>query len=125
MCFCVFFFSSRRRHTRCREVSWARRCVQETGTSTGSTSCTTCKKGQFFDGLSECIDCPAGHYCPDPTSAIVKPCPAGFYAKEAQSSCSICPEGNYCGKKKKKKKKNTPKLLKKSKNAKKHHSKTL
>eukprot|EP00831_Metopus_contortus_P059775 TRINITY_DN51747_c0_g1_i2.p1 TRINITY_DN51747_c0_g1~~TRINITY_DN51747_c0_g1_i2.p1 ORF type:complete len:163 (-),score=47.73 TRINITY_DN51747_c0_g1_i2:277-765(-) len=37
-CFCcfqdqvfVFFFSSRRRHTRCREVSWARRCVQETG----------------------------------------------------------------------------------------------
>eukprot|EP00831_Metopus_contortus_P053725 TRINITY_DN45135_c0_g1_i1.p1 TRINITY_DN45135_c0_g1~~TRINITY_DN45135_c0_g1_i1.p1 ORF type:complete len:121 (-),score=39.96 TRINITY_DN45135_c0_g1_i1:141-503(-) len=29
---CFFFFSSRRRHTRCREVSWARRCVQETGT---------------------------------------------------------------------------------------------
>eukprot|EP00831_Metopus_contortus_P038734 TRINITY_DN3039_c0_g1_i2.p1 TRINITY_DN3039_c0_g1~~TRINITY_DN3039_c0_g1_i2.p1 ORF type:complete len:415 (-),score=71.07 TRINITY_DN3039_c0_g1_i2:164-1408(-) len=28
--FFVFFFSSRRRHTRCREVSWARRCVQET-----------------------------------------------------------------------------------------------
>eukprot|EP00831_Metopus_contortus_P047282 TRINITY_DN38116_c0_g1_i1.p2 TRINITY_DN38116_c0_g1~~TRINITY_DN38116_c0_g1_i1.p2 ORF type:complete len:134 (+),score=54.07 TRINITY_DN38116_c0_g1_i1:90-491(+) len=27
----AFFFSSRRRHTRCREVSWARRCVQETG----------------------------------------------------------------------------------------------
>eukprot|EP00831_Metopus_contortus_P007338 TRINITY_DN12807_c0_g1_i3.p1 TRINITY_DN12807_c0_g1~~TRINITY_DN12807_c0_g1_i3.p1 ORF type:complete len:143 (+),score=45.08 TRINITY_DN12807_c0_g1_i3:49-477(+) len=29
-CFIFFFFSSRRRHTRCREVSWARRCVQET-----------------------------------------------------------------------------------------------
>eukprot|EP00831_Metopus_contortus_P061424 TRINITY_DN5327_c0_g1_i2.p2 TRINITY_DN5327_c0_g1~~TRINITY_DN5327_c0_g1_i2.p2 ORF type:complete len:108 (-),score=22.34 TRINITY_DN5327_c0_g1_i2:131-454(-) len=28
--FSFFFFSSRRRHTRCREVSWARRCVQET-----------------------------------------------------------------------------------------------
>eukprot|EP00831_Metopus_contortus_P024610 TRINITY_DN21424_c0_g1_i2.p3 TRINITY_DN21424_c0_g1~~TRINITY_DN21424_c0_g1_i2.p3 ORF type:complete len:101 (-),score=41.34 TRINITY_DN21424_c0_g1_i2:444-746(-) len=28
--FIFFFFSSRRRHTRCREVSWARRCVQET-----------------------------------------------------------------------------------------------
>eukprot|EP00831_Metopus_contortus_P022506 TRINITY_DN20308_c0_g1_i1.p2 TRINITY_DN20308_c0_g1~~TRINITY_DN20308_c0_g1_i1.p2 ORF type:complete len:100 (-),score=30.60 TRINITY_DN20308_c0_g1_i1:168-467(-) len=28
--FLFFFFSSRRRHTRCREVSWARRCVQET-----------------------------------------------------------------------------------------------
>eukprot|EP00831_Metopus_contortus_P018761 TRINITY_DN18025_c0_g1_i1.p3 TRINITY_DN18025_c0_g1~~TRINITY_DN18025_c0_g1_i1.p3 ORF type:complete len:200 (+),score=56.66 TRINITY_DN18025_c0_g1_i1:32-631(+) len=32
----LFFFSSRRRHTRCREVSWARRCVQET-VSTQST----------------------------------------------------------------------------------------
>eukprot|EP00831_Metopus_contortus_P073370 TRINITY_DN66921_c0_g1_i2.p1 TRINITY_DN66921_c0_g1~~TRINITY_DN66921_c0_g1_i2.p1 ORF type:complete len:451 (+),score=84.09 TRINITY_DN66921_c0_g1_i2:51-1403(+) len=31
MIFLFFFFSSRRRHTRCREVSWARRCVQETG----------------------------------------------------------------------------------------------
>eukprot|EP01015_Nassula_variabilis_P025839 TRINITY_DN5093_c0_g1_i6.p1 TRINITY_DN5093_c0_g1~~TRINITY_DN5093_c0_g1_i6.p1 ORF type:complete len:317 (-),score=53.94 TRINITY_DN5093_c0_g1_i6:63-1013(-) len=28
----IFFFSSRRRHTRCSGVSWARRCVQETGT---------------------------------------------------------------------------------------------
>eukprot|EP00831_Metopus_contortus_P042914 TRINITY_DN3445_c0_g1_i1.p2 TRINITY_DN3445_c0_g1~~TRINITY_DN3445_c0_g1_i1.p2 ORF type:complete len:217 (+),score=80.74 TRINITY_DN3445_c0_g1_i1:44-694(+) len=34
--FFFFFFSSRRRHTRCREVSWARRCVQET-VSTQST----------------------------------------------------------------------------------------
>eukprot|EP00831_Metopus_contortus_P008754 TRINITY_DN13365_c0_g1_i1.p1 TRINITY_DN13365_c0_g1~~TRINITY_DN13365_c0_g1_i1.p1 ORF type:complete len:268 (-),score=74.05 TRINITY_DN13365_c0_g1_i1:95-898(-) len=32
LCEFFFFFSSRRRHTRCREVSWARRCVQETGT---------------------------------------------------------------------------------------------
>eukprot|EP01015_Nassula_variabilis_P035629 TRINITY_DN8997_c0_g1_i5.p2 TRINITY_DN8997_c0_g1~~TRINITY_DN8997_c0_g1_i5.p2 ORF type:complete len:181 (+),score=32.66 TRINITY_DN8997_c0_g1_i5:25-567(+) len=31
-----FFFSSRRRHTRCSGVSWARRCVQET-VSTQST----------------------------------------------------------------------------------------
>eukprot|EP01015_Nassula_variabilis_P007379 TRINITY_DN1563_c0_g1_i9.p3 TRINITY_DN1563_c0_g1~~TRINITY_DN1563_c0_g1_i9.p3 ORF type:complete len:105 (+),score=59.98 TRINITY_DN1563_c0_g1_i9:3-317(+) len=30
MCIRVFFFSSRRRHTRCSGVSWARRCVQET-----------------------------------------------------------------------------------------------
>eukprot|EP00831_Metopus_contortus_P034115 TRINITY_DN27251_c0_g1_i2.p1 TRINITY_DN27251_c0_g1~~TRINITY_DN27251_c0_g1_i2.p1 ORF type:complete len:153 (-),score=42.72 TRINITY_DN27251_c0_g1_i2:10-438(-) len=30
LCVVCFFFSSRRRHTRCREVSWARRCVQET-----------------------------------------------------------------------------------------------
>eukprot|EP00825_Cyclidium_porcatum_P026717 TRINITY_DN28722_c0_g1_i1.p2 TRINITY_DN28722_c0_g1~~TRINITY_DN28722_c0_g1_i1.p2 ORF type:complete len:159 (+),score=15.33 TRINITY_DN28722_c0_g1_i1:75-551(+) len=31
MCVCFFFFSSRRRHTRSCLVSWARRCVQETG----------------------------------------------------------------------------------------------
>eukprot|EP01016_Furgasonia_blochmanni_P013421 TRINITY_DN1684_c0_g1_i5.p1 TRINITY_DN1684_c0_g1~~TRINITY_DN1684_c0_g1_i5.p1 ORF type:complete len:253 (+),score=75.96 TRINITY_DN1684_c0_g1_i5:1-759(+) len=31
MCISVFFFSSRRRHTRQESVSWARRCVQETG----------------------------------------------------------------------------------------------
>eukprot|EP01015_Nassula_variabilis_P030673 TRINITY_DN6778_c0_g1_i27.p1 TRINITY_DN6778_c0_g1~~TRINITY_DN6778_c0_g1_i27.p1 ORF type:complete len:231 (-),score=71.80 TRINITY_DN6778_c0_g1_i27:61-753(-) len=31
MAMLVFFFSSRRRHTRCSGVSWARRCVQETG----------------------------------------------------------------------------------------------
>eukprot|EP00831_Metopus_contortus_P070965 TRINITY_DN64907_c0_g2_i3.p1 TRINITY_DN64907_c0_g2~~TRINITY_DN64907_c0_g2_i3.p1 ORF type:complete len:318 (-),score=61.41 TRINITY_DN64907_c0_g2_i3:124-1077(-) len=37
VCF-VFFFSSRRRHTRCREVSWARRCVQETASSDFSFS---------------------------------------------------------------------------------------
>eukprot|EP00825_Cyclidium_porcatum_P028429 TRINITY_DN30690_c0_g1_i3.p2 TRINITY_DN30690_c0_g1~~TRINITY_DN30690_c0_g1_i3.p2 ORF type:complete len:173 (+),score=15.44 TRINITY_DN30690_c0_g1_i3:72-590(+) len=30
---CVFFFSSRRRHTRSCLVSWARRCVQETAIS--------------------------------------------------------------------------------------------
>eukprot|EP00831_Metopus_contortus_P059622 TRINITY_DN5159_c0_g1_i1.p1 TRINITY_DN5159_c0_g1~~TRINITY_DN5159_c0_g1_i1.p1 ORF type:complete len:178 (-),score=62.84 TRINITY_DN5159_c0_g1_i1:146-679(-) len=40
-----FFFSSRRRHTRCREVSWARRCVQETV----STQSTWGKKINNFD----------------------------------------------------------------------------
>eukprot|EP00831_Metopus_contortus_P025111 TRINITY_DN21731_c0_g1_i4.p5 TRINITY_DN21731_c0_g1~~TRINITY_DN21731_c0_g1_i4.p5 ORF type:complete len:102 (+),score=26.84 TRINITY_DN21731_c0_g1_i4:3-308(+) len=41
VCVCFFFFfSSRRRHTRCREVSWARRCVQETGSGhSTSLSC--------------------------------------------------------------------------------------
>eukprot|EP00825_Cyclidium_porcatum_P007801 TRINITY_DN13914_c0_g1_i3.p2 TRINITY_DN13914_c0_g1~~TRINITY_DN13914_c0_g1_i3.p2 ORF type:complete len:129 (+),score=8.77 TRINITY_DN13914_c0_g1_i3:3-389(+) len=34
----VFFFSSRRRHTRSCLVSWARRCVQETGVTDGSSS---------------------------------------------------------------------------------------
>eukprot|EP00831_Metopus_contortus_P039137 TRINITY_DN30698_c0_g1_i1.p3 TRINITY_DN30698_c0_g1~~TRINITY_DN30698_c0_g1_i1.p3 ORF type:complete len:107 (-),score=26.69 TRINITY_DN30698_c0_g1_i1:166-486(-) len=38
----VFFFSSRRRHTRCREVSWARRCVQETGTWGHNAFCFVC-----------------------------------------------------------------------------------
>ena len=30
-CLLFFFFSSRRRHTRSSTVSWARRCVKETG----------------------------------------------------------------------------------------------
>eukprot|EP00831_Metopus_contortus_P049201 TRINITY_DN40523_c0_g1_i1.p2 TRINITY_DN40523_c0_g1~~TRINITY_DN40523_c0_g1_i1.p2 ORF type:complete len:100 (+),score=20.62 TRINITY_DN40523_c0_g1_i1:123-422(+) len=40
-----FFFSSRRRHTRCREVSWARRCVQETVriSSNNSQDCLPCR----------------------------------------------------------------------------------
>eukprot|EP00831_Metopus_contortus_P013251 TRINITY_DN15366_c0_g1_i3.p2 TRINITY_DN15366_c0_g1~~TRINITY_DN15366_c0_g1_i3.p2 ORF type:complete len:150 (-),score=35.54 TRINITY_DN15366_c0_g1_i3:89-538(-) len=37
----VFFFSSRRRHTRCREVSWARRCVQETAPEDSQMSLST------------------------------------------------------------------------------------
>eukprot|EP00825_Cyclidium_porcatum_P012774 TRINITY_DN16682_c0_g1_i2.p1 TRINITY_DN16682_c0_g1~~TRINITY_DN16682_c0_g1_i2.p1 ORF type:complete len:272 (+),score=9.26 TRINITY_DN16682_c0_g1_i2:43-858(+) len=43
---CFFFFSSRRRHTRSCLVSWARRCVQETGTWAGYRSerlCHECK----------------------------------------------------------------------------------
>eukprot|EP00831_Metopus_contortus_P037569 TRINITY_DN29594_c0_g1_i1.p1 TRINITY_DN29594_c0_g1~~TRINITY_DN29594_c0_g1_i1.p1 ORF type:complete len:159 (-),score=24.58 TRINITY_DN29594_c0_g1_i1:10-486(-) len=46
-----FFFSSRRRHTRCREVSWARRCVQETGLQQRSTVETT----QNHTGLHRCF----------------------------------------------------------------------
>eukprot|EP00831_Metopus_contortus_P017694 TRINITY_DN17474_c0_g1_i3.p3 TRINITY_DN17474_c0_g1~~TRINITY_DN17474_c0_g1_i3.p3 ORF type:complete len:149 (-),score=18.63 TRINITY_DN17474_c0_g1_i3:191-637(-) len=38
--FVFFFFSSRRRHTRCREVSWARRCVQETEAGSGPPTFT-------------------------------------------------------------------------------------
>eukprot|EP00831_Metopus_contortus_P077345 TRINITY_DN7235_c0_g1_i3.p1 TRINITY_DN7235_c0_g1~~TRINITY_DN7235_c0_g1_i3.p1 ORF type:complete len:125 (-),score=35.73 TRINITY_DN7235_c0_g1_i3:39-368(-) len=38
-----FFFSSRRRHTRCREVSWARRCVQETAKLSFHKTCSITK----------------------------------------------------------------------------------
>eukprot|EP00825_Cyclidium_porcatum_P035570 TRINITY_DN37315_c0_g1_i1.p1 TRINITY_DN37315_c0_g1~~TRINITY_DN37315_c0_g1_i1.p1 ORF type:complete len:157 (+),score=8.91 TRINITY_DN37315_c0_g1_i1:40-510(+) len=50
-----FFFSSRRRHTRSCLVSWARRCVQETGTKGGiqpQSSC--CIKSQI--SLNAAID---------------------------------------------------------------------
>eukprot|EP00825_Cyclidium_porcatum_P038380 TRINITY_DN4439_c0_g1_i1.p3 TRINITY_DN4439_c0_g1~~TRINITY_DN4439_c0_g1_i1.p3 ORF type:complete len:104 (-),score=1.00 TRINITY_DN4439_c0_g1_i1:137-448(-) len=40
-----FFFSSRRRHTRSCLVSWARRCVQETGTGQSE-----------FENLSKAVD---------------------------------------------------------------------
>eukprot|EP00831_Metopus_contortus_P055022 TRINITY_DN46426_c0_g1_i1.p3 TRINITY_DN46426_c0_g1~~TRINITY_DN46426_c0_g1_i1.p3 ORF type:complete len:101 (+),score=43.33 TRINITY_DN46426_c0_g1_i1:45-347(+) len=54
---CFFFFSSRRRHTRCREVSWARRCVQETGTWVFEKLKEKYTKGSLslydFDGYDE------------------------------------------------------------------------
>eukprot|EP00831_Metopus_contortus_P080586 TRINITY_DN8271_c0_g1_i1.p1 TRINITY_DN8271_c0_g1~~TRINITY_DN8271_c0_g1_i1.p1 ORF type:complete len:111 (-),score=31.87 TRINITY_DN8271_c0_g1_i1:22-354(-) len=46
--FCFFFFSSRRRHTRCREVSWARRCVQETAQSQSTCRKQTCQMDLLF-----------------------------------------------------------------------------
>eukprot|EP00831_Metopus_contortus_P057646 TRINITY_DN49998_c0_g1_i2.p2 TRINITY_DN49998_c0_g1~~TRINITY_DN49998_c0_g1_i2.p2 ORF type:complete len:113 (-),score=43.69 TRINITY_DN49998_c0_g1_i2:175-513(-) len=47
-----FFFSSRRRHTRCREVSWARRCVQETGIN-----------AEYMGELKESLKIPFGIDC--------------------------------------------------------------
>eukprot|EP00828_Plagiopyla_frontata_P011856 TRINITY_DN16608_c0_g1_i2.p2 TRINITY_DN16608_c0_g1~~TRINITY_DN16608_c0_g1_i2.p2 ORF type:complete len:154 (-),score=32.94 TRINITY_DN16608_c0_g1_i2:54-515(-) len=38
LCCICFFFSSRRRHTRFLPVSWARRCVQETGVQAWNTA---------------------------------------------------------------------------------------
>eukprot|EP00831_Metopus_contortus_P026583 TRINITY_DN22588_c0_g1_i1.p1 TRINITY_DN22588_c0_g1~~TRINITY_DN22588_c0_g1_i1.p1 ORF type:complete len:225 (-),score=47.07 TRINITY_DN22588_c0_g1_i1:115-789(-) len=55
-----FFFSSRRRHTRCREVSWARRCVQETDNTLSKyydVPCTVAKhKGKIIASLISYID---------------------------------------------------------------------
>eukprot|EP00828_Plagiopyla_frontata_P012301 TRINITY_DN17010_c0_g1_i1.p2 TRINITY_DN17010_c0_g1~~TRINITY_DN17010_c0_g1_i1.p2 ORF type:complete len:102 (-),score=10.00 TRINITY_DN17010_c0_g1_i1:110-415(-) len=41
-----FFFSSRRRHTRFLPVSWARRCVQETGPNVQANLDDICLKLQ-------------------------------------------------------------------------------
>eukprot|EP00831_Metopus_contortus_P037860 TRINITY_DN29810_c0_g2_i1.p2 TRINITY_DN29810_c0_g2~~TRINITY_DN29810_c0_g2_i1.p2 ORF type:complete len:163 (+),score=43.06 TRINITY_DN29810_c0_g2_i1:3-491(+) len=51
LCILFFFFSSRRRHTRCREVSWARRCVQETVStqSTWVSTIETTQSGFFYE----------------------------------------------------------------------------
>eukprot|EP01015_Nassula_variabilis_P026916 TRINITY_DN5435_c0_g3_i1.p2 TRINITY_DN5435_c0_g3~~TRINITY_DN5435_c0_g3_i1.p2 ORF type:complete len:112 (+),score=49.24 TRINITY_DN5435_c0_g3_i1:30-338(+) len=46
----MIFFSSRRRHTRCSGVSWARRCVQET-VSTQSTWGCIILQAFFFYGI--------------------------------------------------------------------------
>eukprot|EP00831_Metopus_contortus_P021743 TRINITY_DN19788_c0_g1_i1.p1 TRINITY_DN19788_c0_g1~~TRINITY_DN19788_c0_g1_i1.p1 ORF type:complete len:150 (-),score=50.46 TRINITY_DN19788_c0_g1_i1:31-480(-) len=51
LCF-FFFFSSRRRHTRCREVSWARRCVQETV----STQSTWGQPQRYLKGKKKCLN---------------------------------------------------------------------
>eukprot|EP00831_Metopus_contortus_P041565 TRINITY_DN32635_c0_g1_i1.p4 TRINITY_DN32635_c0_g1~~TRINITY_DN32635_c0_g1_i1.p4 ORF type:complete len:102 (-),score=48.76 TRINITY_DN32635_c0_g1_i1:132-437(-) len=52
-----FFFSSRRRHTRCREVSWARRCVQETGINAEYMGLENIEKlNNFISGQREIIE---------------------------------------------------------------------
>eukprot|EP00831_Metopus_contortus_P007532 TRINITY_DN12882_c0_g1_i3.p2 TRINITY_DN12882_c0_g1~~TRINITY_DN12882_c0_g1_i3.p2 ORF type:complete len:140 (+),score=37.27 TRINITY_DN12882_c0_g1_i3:62-481(+) len=48
-----FFFSSRRRHTRCREVSWARRCVQETDPGLAMSRAIGDEIGKYFGVIAE------------------------------------------------------------------------
>eukprot|EP01015_Nassula_variabilis_P008122 TRINITY_DN1637_c0_g1_i5.p2 TRINITY_DN1637_c0_g1~~TRINITY_DN1637_c0_g1_i5.p2 ORF type:complete len:200 (-),score=53.70 TRINITY_DN1637_c0_g1_i5:96-695(-) len=63
-----FFFSSRRRHTRFLPVSWARRCVQETGQKTGTdyvkfkTTLTQKKEKLFAAGDINRWEIPSNHF---------------------------------------------------------------
>lgn len=101
------------------------RCQMNSYCPEGSSAETTCTAGKYCDrhGLSEptgnceagyyCLGsttkqnprgtqgniCPAGHYCPEGSSAAIK-CPIGTYRDyeggEQLSDCYDCPHGYYC-----------------------------
>lgn len=66
-----------------------------------STGCTMCPLGTYSDkaiGLrSECMICPAGYICTDPSQKVM--CPLGTFSDvtgKFLSSCSDCADNYYC-----------------------------
>ena len=73
-------------------------------TSAPAATCIRCpagtySTGQTAAGQSSCIDCIAGHFCPE-GSTLPLPCAAGTYSNStglaAAADCSVCPEGSAC-----------------------------
>ena len=90
----------------------------------GAPAPTACPPGMYApgEGLSECLecpagywcnfalsaesgylpmDCPSGYYCPDNTTSPFKyPCPSGSYGSSINlktvTDCALCPAGQYC-----------------------------
>ena len=94
--------------------------------STAKTNCSiTCASGTYLiKNQAACTTCPAGKYCQggtfnfnETTDQIIESCPgtltsntgsslithckitcaAGYYLTAGSSSCTICPQNNYCG----------------------------
>jgi hypothetical protein len=62
----------------------------------GMCNATKCPPGTFVtcEGKASCDQCPAGRYCPVPTSSLL--CPAGSYCPVDSSAPATCPAGFYC-----------------------------
>lgn len=59
------------------------------------SSCFSCGPGKFNDKLgsfqaSECLECPAGYYCPDERTVSPIVCPADFYCPKGTGEPSEC-----------------------------------
>lgn len=81
--------------------------------SIGGTSCDQCPKGSYNDktaqptcfgcgvgkfgstpGLTskdQCLQCPAGSFCPDPVTATPQPCPRNHYCVAGSAVAAKCP----------------------------------
>ncbi|CDJ42865.1 hypothetical protein ETH_00031845 [Eimeria tenella] len=62
----------------------------------GSTDGTNCAKGSFAPtkGMLECVKCPAGYLCEDPSLNLSQqPCPEGYFCPAASSDKQACPAG--------------------------------
>jgi hypothetical protein len=69
-----------------------------TGGTSAVPSCTDCVAGKYqnFDGVSFCISCPAGYYCPlGSLDYSGNPCSAGKYSGAGGSACAPCLGGFY------------------------------
>ena len=62
--------------------------------SDGMTAHIVCSPGEYQNstGQTDCIDCPAGYECSDPTSLPVE-CGPGLYAPAQSTNCTQCPTG--------------------------------
>ena len=58
------------------------------------TAHIVCSPGEYQNntGQTDCIDCPAGYECSDPTSLPVE-CGPGLYAPAQSTNCTQCPTG--------------------------------
>jgi len=68
------------------------------GGSSAVPSCTNCQAGKYqtFEGVSFCISCPSGYYCPlGSADYTANPCSAGKYSATGASACTSCPGGYY------------------------------
>lgn len=66
--------------------------------SEGMTSHTVCASGEYQtgNGQTDCLDCPAGNECSDPTSSPVS-CDAGTYSPDKSTNCTQCSSGRTSG----------------------------
>jgi hypothetical protein len=66
--------------------------------SAGAASCDGCPEGQFMplEGQEDCLNCEAGYYCLDIGSFEQVPCPYGYNSAKKSSSCTKCPNADWC-----------------------------
>ncbi|CBZ50354.1 hypothetical protein NCLIV_008255 [Neospora caninum Liverpool] len=68
-----------------------------------SDECVACPAGSLCIQLAHTdirADCPPGFFCPEGSTFLGVPCPAGTYRAESRGTeladCSPCPRGKYC-----------------------------
>lgn len=50
----------------------------------------------YNNTADQCLECPAGRYCPKLGTREPSKCPPGKYSDKKSSKCTYCPVGTYC-----------------------------
>ena len=99
----------------------SKECPRNHYCEAGTSVAVRCESGKIrtttkATSPSECVDCPAGSYCPETSNGTAIPCPAGFYCvagvtqptacgvgkyvattgSTAEANCTDCPAGSLC-----------------------------